>query len=108
MPVSSRSIVGRSARVDTEGIDFEEFLSSPLSPETLRCLRYMCDIESHTICYLREILATSAHRDPEITAFLACWNYEEFWHGEVLGKIPMDVKSVQLLGGGLRSWLNKH
>ncbi len=87
MPVSSRSIVGRSARIDVDGVDFSAFESAPLPTETLRCLRYMCDVESHTICYLREILATSAHRDPEITAFLACWNYEEFWHGEVLGQI---------------------
>jgi len=87
MPVSSRSIVDRSARVDLEGIDFDSFKTSPLPEETLRCLRYMCDVESHTICYLREILATSAHREPEVTAFLACWNYEEFWHGEVLGKV---------------------
>ncbi|WP_298342690.1 ferritin-like domain-containing protein [Ferrimicrobium sp.] len=87
MPVSSRSIIGRSARVDLEGIDFNSFETQPLAVETLRCLRYMCDVESHTICYLREILATSAHRDPDITAFLACWNYEEFWHGEALGQV---------------------
>jgi len=87
MAVSSRSIIGRSARVDIEGIDFDAFVTEPLAPEILRCLRYMCDVESHTICYLREILATSAHRDPDVTAFLACWNYEEFWHGEMLGKV---------------------
>lgn len=87
MPVTSRSIIERSARVDIEGIDFNTFKTTPLPQETIRCLRYMCDVESHTICYLREILATSAHREPEVTAFLACWNYEEFWHGEVLGEV---------------------
>ena len=25
--------------------------------------------------------------DPILTAFLACWNYEELWHGENLGKL---------------------
>jgi hypothetical protein len=25
--------------------------------------------------------------DPILTAFLACWNYEELWHGEYLGKL---------------------
>jgi len=30
----------------------------------------MHDVESHTVCYLRDILVTRAHRDPEITSFL--------------------------------------
>ncbi|HEV2414670.1 MAG TPA: ferritin-like domain-containing protein, partial [Candidatus Dormibacteraeota bacterium] len=25
--------------------------------------------------------------DPILTAFLACWNYEELWHGENIGKL---------------------
>jgi hypothetical protein len=45
----------------------------------------MTSIENHTACYLREILATRAHADPEMTAFLATWTYEEYWHGEALG-----------------------
>jgi len=47
----------------------------------------MHDVESHTICYLRDILVTKVHRDPEITAFLACWSYEEHWHGEAIAKV---------------------
>src|SRR5439155_931739 len=30
---------------------------------------------------------TRACMDPILTAFLACWNYEELWHGENLGKL---------------------
>jgi hypothetical protein len=30
---------------------------------------------------------TPAHRDPEITAFLAFWNHEEYWHGEALAAV---------------------
>jgi hypothetical protein len=46
------------------------------------CLHYMMDIETHTVIYLRDLLATRAAQDPHVTAFLACWVYEELWHGE--------------------------
>ena len=39
--------------------------------DVLRCLRYMHDIELHTICYPRDLLVTSAHGDPEITTAMA-------------------------------------
>ena len=45
-------------------------------------MQYMMDIETHTVIYLRDLLATRAANDPQITAFLACWVYEELWHGE--------------------------
>lgn len=63
------------------------FAHHPLDPETLRCLRYMHDVESHTICYLRDVLVTKAHADPEITEFLTTWVYEEHWHGDSLGRV---------------------
>jgi rubrerythrin len=106
------TIIERSNRVDLEGVDLEAFRTQPLDPNVLRTLRYMCDVESHTICYLREILATSAHQDPYITAFLACWNYEEFWHGEVLGRIldlherPGAAKAARTLRRD-RRWLDE-
>ncbi len=76
-----------SAKLDTTGIDFDAFREQPLSPEALRCLRYMHDVENHTVCYLRDVLVTRAHRDPEVTSFLTLWNYEEFWHGEAIAEI---------------------
>ena len=63
------------------------FADQPLSAGALRCLRYMCDIESYTVCYLRDLLLTPSHNDPEITTFLTMWNYEEYWHGEVLADV---------------------
>ncbi len=45
-------------------------------------MHYMMDIETHTVIYLRDLLATRAANDPHITAFLSCWVYEELWHGE--------------------------
>jgi hypothetical protein len=85
--INTKSLLERSRRIELEGLDLGAFEQHPLGAEPLRCLRYMCDVESHTVCYLREMLVTRAHRDPEITAFLSCWVYEEYWHGEVLGHI---------------------
>ena len=45
------------------------------------------DIESHTIVYLRSILSTCAIEDPDTTAFLSCWAYEEFFHGRAIGQL---------------------
>jgi hypothetical protein len=55
-----------------------------LSSEALFCLAYMMDIESHTIVYLRELLSTKIVREVDVTAFLSCWAYEEFFHSLVL------------------------
>src|SRR5260370_11904573 len=44
----------------------------------------MMDIEGHTIVYLKSILNTCAIRDPQTTAFLSCWGYEEFFHSYTL------------------------
>ena len=76
-----------SSRLEIEDIDFAAFREHPLPPEALRCLRYMHDVESHTVCYLRDVLVTRAHRDPDITSFLTLWNYEEFWHGDAIGRV---------------------
>lgn len=73
--------------VDIDGIHFEAFATEPLDADVLRCLRYMHDVESHTVCYLRDLLVTRAHRDPEMTTFLTFWNYEEYWHGEAIGRV---------------------
>jgi hypothetical protein len=75
------------ARLDLTGIDFDAFRDRPLPPDVLRCLRYMHDVEHHTICYLRDLLLTPAHRDPATTTFLTLWSYEEMWHGEALGQV---------------------
>ncbi len=76
-----------TGRLDTDGIDFSAFCDQPLAPEHLRVLRYMHDVEQHTSCYLRNLLNTKAHHDPEITTFLTMWNFEEYWHGEALARV---------------------
>ena len=77
----------RAGRLNLEGIDFADFQAHPLSPNALRSLRYMHDIEHHTVCYLRDLLLTPAHQDPVITSFLSCWVFEEMWHGEAIGRV---------------------
>jgi hypothetical protein len=74
--------------VAVDDLDLERaFDSCPLSPDVLRCLRYMHDVELHTVCYLRDLLVTSAHRDPDVTTFLTMWSYEEFWHGDAIARV---------------------
>lgn len=74
-------------RVVDDDVDYSAFERTPLPEPALRALQYMSDVESHTICYLRDLLVTPSHQDPEITTFLTMWAYEEFWHGEVLDKV---------------------
>ena len=81
------SYKSRAGRLDLEGIDFDDFRDQPLQPDALRSLRYMHDVEHHTVCYLRDLLLTPAHQDPEITSFLSCWVFEEMWHGEAIGQV---------------------
>lgn len=71
-----------SKRIDLSGIDWEDIPNHRLSDGDIMCMHYMMDIESHTVIYLRDLLATRAAADPQVTAFLSCWVYEELWHGE--------------------------
>jgi hypothetical protein len=76
-----------SRKLDVTGIDWDAVAEHPLSKGDLFCLHYMMDIENHVSLYLSHLLVTRACMDPVLTAFLACWNYEELWHGENLGKL---------------------
>ncbi len=116
-----------SRKLDTAGIDWHGVTASPLSKGDLFCLHYMMDIENHVPLYLSHLLVTRACMDPILTAFLACWNYEELWHGENIGKflnlygIEFDAQdrianvranlglhnSVSILSTMLGSWLLK-
>ena len=55
---------GRSHALDLDGIDFDTFRERPLDQRALRALRYMHDVEHHTVCYLRDLLVTGLHRTP--------------------------------------------
>ncbi|OLE38770.1 MAG: hypothetical protein AUG48_00935, partial [Actinobacteria bacterium 13_1_20CM_3_68_9] len=66
-----------SKKVDLGGIEWGQIPDHPLSHGDVMCLHYMMDIETHTVIYLRDLLATRVAADPQITAFLSCWVYEE-------------------------------
>src|SRR3989440_8461642 len=78
--------VARSGALDLTGIDWTEVPRHPLPAQAIRTLTYMQDIESHTIIYLRSLLATRAVDDPEVATFLACWLHEETFHGIALSR----------------------
>src|SRR5437762_6544262 len=113
--------VARSRAVDLSEIDWSAVARHPVSPETIRTLRYMQDIESHTIVYTRSLLATRAIDDPEVATFLACWLYEETFHGLALARFlaaaghPVGARSrprgresfAQWLEARLTAWLSR-
>ena len=78
--------VGRSRAVDLSVYAWDDVPQHPLPMEAVRTLRCMQDIELHTIIYLRSLLATRAIDDPEVATFLACWVYEETFHGLALAR----------------------
>jgi hypothetical protein len=78
--------VARSGALDLSAIAWAEVPCYPLSADAIRTLRFMQDIEIHTIIYLRSLLATRAIDDPEVTTFLACWVHEETFHGLALAR----------------------
>ena len=84
--VDLEAYVARSRAVDLSAVPWDEVPRHPLAPEAIRTLTYMQDIESHTIIYLRELLATRAVDDPDVAIFLACWLYEETFHGIALAR----------------------
>ena len=75
-----------SKKADISDLDLTQARQYPLTDDEIHCLTYMMDIESHTIVYLRSILSTCAIEDPDTTAFLSCWAYEEFFHGRTIGQ----------------------
>jgi len=84
----------RTTRLHWDDLDIAGFAERPLDPATLRVLGYMHDIEHHTVCYLRDLLVSPAHADPDIMAFLGFWVFEEFWHGEAIGAV-LDAHGIE-------------
>ena len=85
-PLDLDAYVSRSAALDVSDLPWDDIPKYPIPADALRTLRYMQDVESHTIVYLRELLSTRAMDDPAVATFLACWIYEETLHGRVLGR----------------------
>jgi len=79
-------LMSRSSVFDPDVIDWDAIARHPLPAMALRTLRYMQDVESHTVIYLRELLSTRAVDDPELAGFFATWFYEETAHGRALAR----------------------
>ena len=71
-------------RVKIDDLDWDAVPDHPLNDGERSFLHFAMNVEDHTIVYLKELLSTRVIRDPEVTAFLSCWAYEEYFHGEAL------------------------
>src|SRR5699024_6856840 len=93
MAFDLRRFAESSEPVKYEDLDFDTFLSQPLDEQTLRSLRYMCDVEYHTSCFLRDLLVTPSHREEDAGGFMSMWNREQFWLGwaGALGAVMQSV-----------------
>jgi rubrerythrin len=107
--------IRNSKKVDISDIDLSQAARYPISDEEIHALTYMCDIESHTVVYLRAILNTCAVEDSQTTSFLSCWAYEEFFHGrtirQLLDAVGAPVSSTRMLevqkASSLKEWLKE-
>lgn len=86
MTFSIERFVSLSKAVETNDLDWDYIARVGVTDDEARVLRYMADTESHTIIYLRDVLSGHTARDPEITAFMSCWVYEEFNHGRAIDR----------------------
>ena len=76
--------LNNSRKVDLSDFDFSNARRYSLTADEIRCLKYMMDVESSTIVYLRAVLRTALIDDPEVVGFLTCWAYEEYFHGRTI------------------------
>jgi hypothetical protein len=109
-----------SRALDLSEFDWGAVSRHRIPGEALRTLRYMQDIETHTIVYLRELLATRAIDEPGVGDFLACWIYEESAHGRALrrfleesgevveSRMRSRASTAQRLQEGLIARLSRH
>lgn len=105
-----KSYLARSRQLDLSGIDFDSAKDHPVDPRELRALQYFMDIEAHTLCYLRDLLAAGAGADPEIADFLGCWLYEESYHGRALERFTQAVgasRSAAVCGRARPPWTER-
>lgn len=80
-------LIERSGAVRTDDLDYDAAARIGVTDDEARVLRYMADTETHTIIYMKDLLAGHSARDPEITAFLSVWVYEELWHGRAIDRV---------------------
>ena len=77
----------RSGAVDLSDLDWGLCREVGITDAEERILKYLGDTETHTILYMRDLLAGHSARDAEITSFLSVWVYEELWHGRAISRL---------------------
>jgi hypothetical protein len=87
MAFDIREHTDRASAITPDDVDLAAFRDRPLSPHTIRCLQYLCNVERYTIRHLRDLLVTPSHTEPVVTEFLTGWAFQEFWLGETLDAI---------------------
>jgi rubrerythrin len=76
-----------SGAVPLDDLDWDEAARVGVTDAEAKILRYMADTETHTILYLRDLLAGHTCQDAEVTSFLSVWVYEELWHGRAIDRL---------------------
>jgi hypothetical protein len=79
--------IEKSARVDTRGVDLVHAARVGLSDDEAFVLTYFADVENQSLRYLRTLLGMKIAFRPDVAAFLATWDYEEFFHGYELERL---------------------
>lgn len=79
-----------SGAVRLDDLAWSDAAEDGLTDVEARILRYMADTETHTILYLRDLLAGHTCHDEEVTSFLSVWVYEELWHGRALDRLLLE------------------
>jgi hypothetical protein len=85
-PPEFQRFIASSRPIALEGIAWDAIPSHPISPDVLRILAYMQDVESHTVVFPRTIFSRRAVDDDLVGPFLVCWLYEEGMHGRALAR----------------------
>ena len=90
-----------AAPVRFDDLDYAAFKDRPLSQEALRCMRYMSDIESHTICYLRDLLVTPSHADPDVIVSDIGLPDGDGWEMMQRLRLPRPAYTIAMSGYGM-------
>jgi len=78
----------RSARGNhRDTLQLAEYTAVPLSPDSVRMVRYLGRLESATMEHLRNLLVTATHKDARVTGFLVTWAFEKFWIADALDAV---------------------
>jgi rubrerythrin len=115
IPSSLDRFIAHSGKIETDDLDWAEAARIGLSDDDLFTLTYFSDIESQTFRYLRTLMSMEVALQPEVSAFLTTWNYEEFFHGRALAHLlevcghPIAETRVADLSGLARinEWIEK-